>query len=240
MNPEDHDAAWRRIGAAGSSGSVTLSTACRACVEDLEADFGGATLVTTGELRLLACATNERARAVEDAQLVTGEGPCTDAYVHHQPVEADLHQAEDRWPAFVALACDQGVRRVLALPLAIGNLLIGAMDLYRCTPDPFTAAQKDRAAAYARIVALLALDEHPYLIATHSRPAQRGPQGYPPTVHTAAGILAAKYELTPRRRPGPAARPLLPPQSAPAAHRRTRPRPSQPGLSSDQRAYGGQ
>ncbi|RSO40250.1 hypothetical protein DMH15_15455, partial [Streptomyces sp. WAC 06725] len=28
-------------------------------------------------------------------------------------------------------------------------------------------------------------------------PTQRGPQGYPPTVHMAAGILAATHNLTP-------------------------------------------
>ncbi|MEU7159661.1 GAF and ANTAR domain-containing protein [Streptomyces chrestomyceticus] len=194
MTPEHHDAAWQRIGAAGA---VTLHAACRACVEDLDAEFGGATVVTTGELRVLACATDERARAVEDAQLVTGEGPCTDAYIHRRPVEADLHQAGERWPAFTPTACETGARRVLALPLAIGNLLIGAVDLYRSTPVPFTAEHKDRAAAYARILALLALDEHPHLIAAHARPAHRGPQGYPPTVHMAAGILAAKNNLTP-------------------------------------------
>ncbi len=52
----------------------------------------------------------------------------------------------------------RGARRVLALPLTTGNLPIGAVYLYRCTPTPFTAVHKDRAAAYARI---LALDEHP-------------------------------------------------------------------------------
>ncbi|KAA6215024.1 ANTAR domain-containing protein [Streptomyces albofaciens JCM 4342] len=197
MTPEHHDAAWQRIGAADATGPVTLHTACRTCVEDLDADFGGATLVTAGELRVLGCATDERARAVEDAQLVTGEGPCTDAYVHRRPVDADLHQAGERWPVFTPAACETGARRVLALPLAIGNLLIGAVDLYRCTPTPFTAAHKDRAAAYARILALLALDEHPHLITGPTRPAQRGPQGYPPTVHMAAGVLAAKDNLTP-------------------------------------------
>ncbi|MEV5597510.1 GAF and ANTAR domain-containing protein [Streptomyces sp. NPDC052496] len=197
MTPEHHDAAWQRIAAVGATDAITLHTACRACVEDLDADFGGATVVTTGELRILGCATDERARAVEDAQLVTGEGPCTDAYVHRRPVEADLHQAGGRWPAFTPTACETGARRVLALPLAIGNLLIGAMDLYRCAPVPFTAVHTDRAAAYARILALLALDEHPHLIAPHARPVQRGPQGYPPIVHMAAGILAAKDDLTP-------------------------------------------
>ncbi|MGW7090130.1 GAF and ANTAR domain-containing protein [Streptomyces sp. NPDC054871] len=198
MNHDHHAAAWQRISTAAHTGGVTLTIACRACAEDVDADFAGATLVVAGELRLLATATDERARVVEDAQLVTGEGPCTDAFTQGATVDAvDLHHAADRWPAYAPLASEQGARSVLALPLAIGNLAIGAMDLYRCEPAPFTPAQRERASAYARILGLLALEEHPHLLTNQARPTQRGPQGYPPTVHMAAGVLAAKHGLTP-------------------------------------------
>lgn len=196
----DHDhraTAWQRISAAVLNGGLSLTTGCRACADDLDADFAGITLVVAGELRLLAAATDERARAVEDAQLVTGEGPCTDAYTHRTLIEAaDLHHTE-RWPAYVPIACEQGARSVLALPLTFDDFPVGALDFYRRDPVRFTPAQKDRAGAYARILALLALDEHPHLLTAPARPAQRGLQGYPPTVHMAAGVLAAKYGLTP-------------------------------------------
>ncbi|MFI6092549.1 GAF and ANTAR domain-containing protein [Streptomyces sp. NPDC051218] len=197
MNQDHHAAAWQRISTAAHTGGVTLTVACRACADDVEADFAGATLVVAGELRLLATATDERARSVEDAQLITGEGPCTDAYTRRAPVDtADMLQATGRWPAYAPVAGEHGVRSVLALPLTIGALAIGAMDLYRLEPTPFSPAQKERASAYARILALLALEEHPHLLAGRSRPTQRGPQGYPPTVHMAAGVLAAKDGLT--------------------------------------------
>ncbi|GAA3087951.1 GAF and ANTAR domain-containing protein [Streptomyces rectiviolaceus] len=198
MNHDHHGAAWQRVSAAARTGGFTLTVACRACADDVDADFAGATLVVAGELRLLATVTDERARVVEDAQLVTGEGPCTDAYTRRAPVDAvDLHHASPRWPAYAPMAGEHGARSVLALPLIIGNLAVGAMDLYRCEPTPFTPVQKDRASAYARILALLALEEHPHLLTSQSRPAQRGPQGFPPTVHMAAGVLAAKHGLTP-------------------------------------------
>ncbi|MEU7230322.1 GAF and ANTAR domain-containing protein [Streptomyces chrestomyceticus] len=198
MDHDHHVAAWQRLGAAVFTDGFTLTTACRACADDLDADFAGTTLITAGELRLLAGATDERARLVEDAQLVTGEGPCVDACTHREPVDiTDLQHAHTRWPAYAPIACEQGARSVLALPLTVGSLTIGALDLYRCTPAPFTPEQQARAGAYARIIALLALDEHPHLLTTPNRPPQRGPQGYPPTVHIAAGILAAKYGLTP-------------------------------------------
>ncbi|WP_051852881.1 GAF and ANTAR domain-containing protein [Streptomyces aureocirculatus] len=198
MDHDHHAAAWQRLSAATTTASPTLATVCQVCADDLHADFAGATLVTAGELRLLGAATSEQARAAEDAQLVTGEGPCTDAFTHRETVEAaDLRLASDRWPIYAPIVAEQGARSVLALPLIIADLAIGAMDLYRCEPVPFTTMQRERAGAYAGILALLALQEHPHLPTAPSRPAARGPQGYPPTVHMAAGVLAAKYGLTP-------------------------------------------
>ncbi|MFH8289126.1 GAF and ANTAR domain-containing protein [Streptomyces sp. NPDC018059] len=193
---DDHAAAWRRIGADG--GDITLATASRACAADLQADCLGVTLVVAGELRLMGHATDERARRLEDAQLTTGEGPCTDAYVRRALVEeADLHQAYARWPAFTQAAAGQQMRSVTALPLTTGHLRLGAMDLYRTAPGLLDDRHKRLARAYARILALLALDEHPRLLTAEHRPALPGPQGYPPSVHLAAGVLAEIYRLAP-------------------------------------------
>ncbi|MET9546568.1 ANTAR domain-containing protein [Streptomyces sp. NPDC006627] len=193
---DDHAAAWHRIASAG--GDVSLAAAARACVADLDVDCLGVSLVVAGELRFLGHATDERARRLEDAQLTTGEGPCTDAYVRRTLIEeADLHQAFARWPAYTQAAAEQQVRSVTALPLATGHLCVGAVDFCRIAPGLLTVPQKSRGSAYARILALLALDEHPHLLTAGHRPARPGPQGYPPSVHMAAGVLAEMYRLPP-------------------------------------------
>ena len=190
-------AAWAQVSrAAASEGTgVSLGIACRACAEDLEADALGITLVTAGELRLTACATDERAERLEDVQLVTGEGPCTDAFVQGSYVEADLLAAPARWPAFAEAAAEVGIRTVAALVLSLGDLRLGAVDFYRSGPRPFTDEQRGRARAFARVLTLLALDQHPHLLTTETHPTRPGPQGYPPVVHQAAGILAAQNGL---------------------------------------------
>ncbi|MFD4628414.1 GAF and ANTAR domain-containing protein [Streptomyces sp. NPDC058284] len=196
MHEDDHAATWRRIGDAG--GGITLATASRACAADVEADCLGVSLVVAGELRLLGYASDERARGLEDAQLTTGEGPCTDAFVQRTLVEEeDLHRAHHRWPAFAQAAAGLKVRSVTALPLTTGHLRIGALDIYRTTPGSLSDRDKSVAYAYSRILAMLALDEHPYLLTSDHRPIRPGPQGYPPSVHLAAGILAEKYQLPP-------------------------------------------
>ncbi|MFF1379523.1 ANTAR domain-containing protein [Streptomyces sp. NPDC058308] len=193
---EDHAAVWRRIAAA--VGGLTLAAAARACASDLAIDCLGVSLVVAGELRFMGHATDERARHLEDAQLTTGEGPCTDAYVQRTLVEeADLHQAFSRWPVFTQVAAEQNVRSVAALPLAIGHLCVGAVDFYRTEPGLLTDRDKSRGRSYARILTLLALDEHPHLLTAQHHPTRPGPQGYPPSVHMAAGVLAEKYQLPP-------------------------------------------
>ncbi|MFF1379751.1 GAF and ANTAR domain-containing protein [Streptomyces sp. NPDC058308] len=196
MHEDEHAAAWRRIGA--TAGNISLATACRACAVDTGADSLGVSLIVTGELRLLGYASDERARRLEDAQLTTGEGPCTDAFVQRALVEeADLDRAYDRWPAFGQVAAGQRMRSVSALPLTTGHLRIGALDLYRAAPGVLDARHKAMAYAYARVLALLALDEHPHLLTAQHRPSRPGPQGYPPSVHMAAGVLAERYQLAP-------------------------------------------
>jgi hypothetical protein len=196
MDDDDHAAAWLRIGAA--EGGVSLAAAARACADDLHADSLGVSLVAAGELRIMAHATDERARLLEDAQLTTGEGPCTDAYVQRTLVEEpDLHQAFGRWPVFTHTAAEQQIRSVAALPLTVGHLCIGAMDFYRAAPGVLTAREKSRAGSYARILALLAFDQHPHLLTAEHRPTRPGPQGYPPSVHLAAGVLAELHQLSP-------------------------------------------
>ncbi|WP_399920896.1 hypothetical protein [Streptomyces kanamyceticus] len=75
-------------------GGITLAAAARARTADMDADGLGVTLFVAGELRLMGYATDERTRRMEDAQLTTGKGPCTDAFVRRTLVEeADLHQA---------------------------------------------------------------------------------------------------------------------------------------------------
>lgn len=191
--------AWGRIvGAAHEAGTaVTVATVCTVCAEELEVDAVGITLITDGELRVVACATDERASRLEDCQLIAGEGPCTEAFLQDTWVEEPaLHCPPSRWPAFTQCAAGVGIGAVAALPLSIGDLRIGVLDLYRTRSSTLTGDQRNRAFAYARILAVLVLDEHPHLLTMGTHASQPGPQGYPPTVHQAAGMLAARTGLT--------------------------------------------
>ncbi|WP_320780180.1 GAF domain-containing protein [Streptomyces sp. CRN 30] len=195
MHKDDHSTLWRRL---AETGDVSLRSACAVCAADLSSDGLGVILITDGELRTIGHATDPRARHLENAQLVSGEGPCTEAYVTDRLVEApDLRAVRERWPVFTRAADEQGLRAVTALPLATGRLRVGAMDLYRAAPGPLTDGERTRVRGWARIVAMLALDAHPGMVTDEYRRVRPGPQGYPPRVHAAAGVLAEADGLTP-------------------------------------------
>ncbi|MEU4199171.1 GAF domain-containing protein [Streptomyces sp. NPDC026294] len=199
MDVRQNIAAWKRVVEVASAAdrAVALPSAAAACVKDAGADGLGVSLITSGEIRAVAYAADERSYQLEDAQLVSGEGPCTEAYLRRRIVEADVQPTAGQWPVFMRTAGELGIRSVVAVPLLVGNgVPVGAMDVYHATRAPFGAADRARLEAYARILALLALDAHPALIGWEQAAPEPGPAGYPPVVHQAAGAAAEASNVT--------------------------------------------
>ena len=107
------------------------------CVELLPADAAGIVLGDARqELRAVA-ASSEAAHVMELLQLQSDEGPCLDCFQTAAPVSiADLNEAADRWPSFVAAVRQRSqFRSVHALPLRLRNRAIGALNLFHHEPD---------------------------------------------------------------------------------------------------------
>ena len=108
------------------------------CVQLLPADAAGIVLGDARrELRAVA-ASDDAARVMELLQLQSDEGPCLDCFQSAAPVSAaDLTEAVDRWPSFVAAVAERGdFRSVHALPLRLRGRAIGALNLFGGKPGP--------------------------------------------------------------------------------------------------------
>ncbi len=134
---------------------------CQLCAQLLGVSGAGISMVTTTGNRGVVCATDEVSARIEDLQFTLGEGVCVEAVTAGVPVMvSDLDDlAVERWPAFMEGVAAAGARAVFALPLRIGVLSVGALDLYRDVPGDLTAGQLSAAmtAANAAAVALLQL-----------------------------------------------------------------------------------
>ncbi|HEY7043159.1 MAG TPA: GAF and ANTAR domain-containing protein, partial [Nocardioidaceae bacterium] len=73
--------------------------------------------------------TSQLAQSVDGAQLAAGEGPCSTAFkTEFTVVSNDIHH-DPRWPRLAPLV-DAEVRAVLAVPLEVGDELVGALNIY--------------------------------------------------------------------------------------------------------------
>ncbi|MFD9466994.1 GAF and ANTAR domain-containing protein, partial [Streptomyces sp. NPDC060027] len=107
------------------------------------------------------CSTDDISEQLEELQLTLGEGPCVDAFTHGSTVlTPDLLAGElqDRWTVFADAALEAGARAVFALPLQIGAISPGVLDLYADVPTVLDAEELADAMAFADLATVLLLD----------------------------------------------------------------------------------
>ncbi len=67
-----------------------------------------------------------------------GEGPCISCLRSGRPAVSGSLGSDRRWPHFGGSVARMGVHSVLALPLAVGDRVIGAINSYAYGRDAFT------------------------------------------------------------------------------------------------------
>jgi hypothetical protein len=111
-----------------------LNSLTSECARLLDVASAGLLLADrTGVLHVLAAST-EHTRQLELFQLQREEGPCLDCYRTGTAVlVADLTEAADRWPQFVAGARLAGFASVHALPMRLRENTLGTLGLFGTT-----------------------------------------------------------------------------------------------------------
>ena len=128
-------------------------------VEVLGAEAAGVMLADArGGLRLIA-SSDERMRLLELFELQGAEGPCLDAFSTGRPLQANAESSSIRWPAFAQRATDSGFQMMCAVPLRLRTNVIGAMNLFRATDEPFTDDEMGIAQAMAEMASIGLIQE---------------------------------------------------------------------------------
>ncbi|MHA7190061.1 GAF domain-containing protein [Arthrobacter sp. MDT2-16] len=88
---------------------------------------------TGNETRISA--TDARAVALDEAQFSVGEGPRWDAVRTRRPVLVpDTRATHLKWPALGMSLADTGAAALFALPLTVGAVDVGVVELHRTVP----------------------------------------------------------------------------------------------------------
>jgi hypothetical protein len=174
---------------------------CAAAVAGVGAEGAAVTLMVSPTVRDTVHATDRVAGELEDWQLAFGQGPCVDAFTAGGPVQVvDLSSPDcaARWPAFTPAALASGARAVLALPLQVGAVRLGILELYRTRPGTLTPPELADALAFADVAGMLLLDgatgtppETAELAWQHDDPTAHQAQ-----VHQAAGMIIVQLGIS--------------------------------------------
>ncbi|MFE3224249.1 GAF and ANTAR domain-containing protein [Nocardia sp. NPDC059228] len=110
-----------------------LSAVCTACVRVLPVRRAAIVLEERDAGMQPWCASDAFAERVEGAQATAGEGPAVSAVAEGVPVViTDLSADCEHWPGFAeALSGEPVSGSLFAMPLRLGTIRLGAVDLYR-------------------------------------------------------------------------------------------------------------
>jgi hypothetical protein len=180
---------------------VSLASVCAAAVATVHVDGAGVTVMASPAVRDSVHATDRVAGALEESQLSFGEGPCVDAFASGGPVlvvDLDSPAYLARWPAFTPAALDSGAGALFALPLRIGAIRLGVLDLYRVLPGPLSPTELADALFFADAAGMLVLDATAGTQADTADLARQrdDPAAHQAQVHQATGLVLAQLGVS--------------------------------------------
>lgn len=124
------------------------------CAITVERDGSPATVASSGE----------EAKRLDEKQYAFDDGPCLTALRHGTTVLVPDVQADDRWEHYASAVSGEGIRSVLAVPIATDPGSAAALNCYARASGVFdseTVAAVERHAASISRILRLALRVHP-------------------------------------------------------------------------------
>lgn len=197
MSPDRRVRLWHLVVEQSDGRPVTVGHVCAAAMIATGTDGAAIAVALAAAPRETIFSSSQLASRVEELSLTLGEGPCVDALVGGPSLIPDLGNASctSRWPAFAPDAVLAGVRAIFALPLQIGAIRLGVLDLCRTEPGELDHEQLLDALLLADTASAVLLDTGPGVPATPGRiPEPAGLQH--PEVHQATGMVSVQLGLS--------------------------------------------
>jgi len=137
-----------------------LQRVCRAAVQGLVLLGAVVHVITAGGPAGLSATSDLGAERLGELLLSSGEGPALEAFALRRPIlVADLSASLARWPGYVDVAAVAGVGAVWSLPLHVGAVSLGVLDLYDAGPRSFSQDELRLAMHLAEFATQLLLDD---------------------------------------------------------------------------------
>jgi hypothetical protein len=195
MEPDRRMWLWRQAVDRANGSPVTIEHVLAVMIAVTGMDRGTVTVTLRTGNRETLHASDALAADLAELVLTLGEGPGVEARVGGPVLVPDL-ASDHRWPAFAAAAVLDGTRAAYALPLQVGGIRLGVIDLYRREPGRLDQTQVDDALILADMVCALLIDS--------ANDGYPGPDGHGPErarlqhpeVHQATGMMIVQLGVS--------------------------------------------
>jgi GAF domain-containing protein len=150
IDPDALAASIRRLATVGKPGTSVVDAlrhVTEACVDLFGVTGSGIMLADEQNIPRYVAASDGPGRMLEVVEGDTGQGPCTEAFVNNTVVASSDVTAEPRWPDLAAAIRPHPVRAVLGLPVRLGGVTVGTLDVFY---DHAHVWQDDECQALAR------------------------------------------------------------------------------------------
>jgi GAF domain-containing protein len=143
----------------------------------------------------LVATGSKLAQNVDGAQMVAGEGPCPQSWAVREIVHtADIRQ-DERWPRLGTHLAGSPVRSAIAVPIEVGDDLVGALNVYSVSAELIDDAALDAAellgAAVAAVFHEAQVRDELEAVATQLETALQSRA----TIDQAKGVLMARHRV---------------------------------------------
>jgi GAF domain-containing protein len=126
-----------------------------ACVQVFTVSGSGLMVADDQSVLRYAVASDGPGQALEEVQLEVGDGPCVQAFVRDTQVVTEDLATDDRWPEVGARVAPLGIHGMLGVPVRLGGIAVGSLDVYLDTPHRWELAEQRALSRYADVIAAL-------------------------------------------------------------------------------------
>lgn len=147
-------ASLRRLSRSGSNSGVlaALNEVADACVDLFSVTGSGILLADEQNMVRYVASSDGPGRVLEEVECETGEGPCTAAFVNNELVASTDLRAESQWPRLASAVAPYSVRAVLGVPVRLGAIPVGTLDVYRDVPHAWEESECAALLRYSQVV----------------------------------------------------------------------------------------
>ena len=139
-------------GRGSTSGAVpALQEVVAACVDLFGVTGSGVLIADEQNITRFIASSDVPGRFLEEAESRTGQGVCTQAFVESTVVRSSDLATDPRWPELAAAVTGRGIHAVLGVPIRMGAISVGTLDVYRDHAHDWTDQEARALSRYADV-----------------------------------------------------------------------------------------